>query len=63
MNEKIRLLSSVVRQALAIIKKDLPLLTVGVPTQSGLPQVYDILQDKEIPLADPVDVRFIFFNS
>ena len=45
-----------VRQALQIMKKDLPLMSIGTKSPNNLPRVADILANTSIGFADPAQV-------
>ena len=45
-----------VRQALQIMKKDLPLTSISINNPNHLPRVADILSDSSIGFADPAQV-------
>lgn len=49
-------LEPVVKQAMALNKRNLPLLSIGPQSPGQLPRVEDILQDTALGFTDPVDV-------
>ena len=50
------LFEPVVREALALIKKDVPIVAVGIPSPSGIPFAMNIMKDESIPFAKTLEV-------
>ncbi|KAF2346401.1 AMP-dependent synthetase/ligase [Trinorchestia longiramus] len=56
-------LEATARQAMAIIKKDIPMVAIGPSEATGLPNVVDIVQDTTINFAEPVQRTSLALNQ